>query len=140
MPRSPATAVCGGFTLVEMMVVCAVAGLLVATAWPSWRQQAMRAARADGTQALGRIEAAQARYQSQHGMYAGDLGVLIGAGPATSEQGRYTMALQTLGADGYLASAQPAGAQAADIECAPLTLEVRMGFATRGPSARCWNR
>ena len=48
-----------GYTLMELMVTVAIAGILTAVAVPSYRQYAMRAKRADATTALLRLAAQQ---------------------------------------------------------------------------------
>jgi type IV pilus assembly protein PilE len=128
-----------GFTLVELLVACVIVGLLAAAAVPSMRSDALRAARADGVQALTRVQAAQERYRSAHGLYAMDLGALGGVA-LVSEQGRYMLRMDSSGPDAYTATAQARGAQARDTPCPALTLEVRQGFARPGPQAQCWNR
>ena len=131
-----------GFTLLELAVVCAVCCLLAALAWPSWRQQLLQAGRADAVQALMRLQSAQAQYHALHGLYAPELSALRGAAQTRSDQGRYSLALEASDAEGWRASATvvPGSAQAADQACLHLTLEVRQGFASVGPTARCWNR
>lgn len=127
-----------GFTLVELLVVLALATLLAATAVPAWQQQSLRAARTDAVAALLRVQAQQERHRQQIGWYASSLSAL-GSAP-TSTQGRYRLEVRPRHADAYVAIAEALGPQAGDRECATLTLEVAHGFARPGPSARCWNR
>jgi len=129
-----------GFTLVEVAVVCAIAGLLFSLAWPSYRDKLLRAGRADGVQALQMLQVAQAKHHALHGLYASDLRALAGVPQPLSAQGRYTVALDAVDAEGWRGSATPAvtGAQGPDAECPRLTVRVRMGFASLGPSQRCW--
>lgn len=131
-----------GFTLVEVAVTCAIAGLLLALAWPSLRPAQLHSGRADAVHALLRLEHAQARHHALHGLYAADLQALGGAAATVSPQGHYAIALDAAGGDSWRAHAQArAGSpQAADRDCATLSIEVRRGFATLGPSPRCWNR
>jgi type IV pilus assembly protein PilE len=138
LPGEPAR----GVTLVELAVVCLMACILAAVVWPSWRQHVLRAGRLDAVEALTRLEQAQARHRMLHGLYASDLAALQGVPQPLSTQGRYRLALDATDAEGYRASATAlaAGPQAADADCLQLTVEVRQGFASVGPSARCWNR
>ncbi|MBL8307354.1 MAG: prepilin-type N-terminal cleavage/methylation domain-containing protein [Rubrivivax sp.] len=128
-----------GFTLVELMVACVIVVLLAATAVPSMRGDALRAARSDGVQALTRLQAAQERYRTAHGLYAVDLGTLGGVA-LVSEQGRYALHVENTGPESYTATALARGAQARDTACLALTLEVHQGFARPGPNPQCWNR
>jgi type IV pilus assembly protein PilE len=60
----------GGFTLVELMVVLAVAGMLAAMAYPGYRQYVVRAKRTEGQMALHALMQQQERYFTQHNRYA----------------------------------------------------------------------
>ncbi len=128
-----------GFTLVEMLVALALFALLVGLALPTLRGQDLRAARLDAVDALGRLQAAQERHRSAHGLYTADLAALAGTG-AVSGQGRYAISLALVGPEGYDATANALGPQARDTGCTTLTLRVRQGFAETGPSAACWLR
>ena len=129
-----------GFTLIELMMVCALAGILVTVSWPSLRPALARSGRADAVHALTQVQQAQARHHALHGLYAHDLRALGAAAAGASPQGLYSVALDSASGDGYVASAsaRPGSTQAFDTACARLTVEVRRGFATLGPSARCW--
>ncbi|MBL8288093.1 MAG: prepilin-type N-terminal cleavage/methylation domain-containing protein [Rubrivivax sp.] len=128
-----------GFTLVEVLVVCAVGVLLATIAWPSYRGQLQRAARAEAIEALQRLQLAQERHREAFGVYATEL-KSVGFAPAT-HGGRYVLALVPEGVESYraLAVARADGPQAGDA-CPELSVEVRQGFATLGPDGRCWNR
>ena len=126
-----------GFTLVELMVVLALAGLLLATAWPSYRAQTLRAARADAVDALTRLQLAQEKFRAANGLYSSNLAQL---GGERSRQGHYAVSVSASGPESYVARASALGAQADDLRCAVLTLEVDQGFRRIGPSPQCWNR
>lgn len=129
-----------GFTLVEVLTGCTIAGALVAVAVPAWQGSLVKSRRADAVAALGRLQAAQERHRAAHGLYATDFAALRLA--AQSEQSLYTLSIEATGADAYRASAvaRADAAQAADAECPRLVLDVSAGFAQTGPSARCWRR
>lgn len=127
-----------GLTLIEVLVVLVLVALLAGAALPSYQGQVRRAARADAVEALTRLQSAQERHRNIHGWYAPRLAAL--GTSSVSTQGRYDISLVPLGAERYQARAEARGAQAADGECAVLTLDVDHGFARPGPDARCWNR
>lgn len=131
-----------GFTLVEITVVLAVAGLLAATSWPSLQSQLTRARRADATAALQRLEIAQARHHAHHGLYTDDPRALGAAAGPRSPEGLYTIALAVGPGETYPAGARATadGPQARDSDCAEITLRVERGFAQRGPTSACWTR
>lgn len=129
----------GGFTLIEVLTVCALTGVLVTVAWPSWQTHLLRAARIDGVDALTRVQAAQESYRGLHGLYTSELPALRGTA-AISPQGRYAIELASTGPDSYRAVARARGPQVADSDCSELSLDVTRGFASNGPNVRCWNR
>jgi type IV pilus assembly protein PilE len=128
-----------GFTLIEVLIVCAIVGVLAAVALPSLRGHDHRAGRLDGVEALTRVQQAQEQYRSAHGLYAGQLSALIGTSPR-SPQGRYEISLDLNGGEAYLATARALGPQAEDPGCSALTLQVKQGFAQVGPHPGCWLR
>jgi type IV pilus assembly protein PilE len=136
--RCPAS----GFTLVELCVVLAVAGILATIAWPSLQSQLQRSRRADAVAALLRLQLAQENYRSHHGLYASQLGVLVGAAAPRSSEGLYDIELLDAGGDRYeaRATARAGSVVAADTGCTVLRLQVRDGLADFAPSTRCWNR
>jgi type IV pilus assembly protein PilE len=129
-----------GFTLVEMAVVVGAAATLFALGWPSLQDHLARARRADATLALERIQFAQERHHAVHGLYADGLQAL--GSQALSSEGLYLVSLETGPGDRYVAVARARtdGPQARDAECAAISLSVQQGFATLGPTRRCWNR
>lgn len=130
-----------GFTLVELCIVLAAAGVLAALAWPSYRAQWQRGQRTDAVAALLRVQLAQESHRAHHGLYAAQLGALQGAAGPRSAEGRYDIALHG-GGLGYeaVATARDPGLAAGSGECAVLRLQVHEGTAEYAPSARCWNR
>ncbi len=128
-----------GFTLIEVVMVCAVVAVLAAVAWPSFRGHDFRAGRLDAVDALTRVQQAQEQYRNAHGLYAAELTALLGTS-ARSSQGRYAINVALQGPEAYLASATALGAQAQDPGCAVITVLVKAGFAQVGPHAGCWQR
>ena len=129
-----------GFTLVEVVVACAVAAVLAAVALPTYRGTVMKSRRADAVAALSRLQAAEERYRASHGFYGADLGAL-GVG-ARSAEGLYSIEVALTGAEAYRAQALAVAgtSQAADGDCTRIVVDVEIGFARRGPTERCWNR
>lgn len=129
-----------GFTLIEMLVVLAVAAVLAAVAYPSYQSQVAKGRRADGKQALVELAQKLERFYTERGTYAG---AALGAGGLYAEVsagGYYTLAIATQSADGFTISATPKGAQAGDA-CGALGYN-QLGDRTRGGSGQtleqCW--
>ncbi len=126
-----------GFTLIECLMVLVILAIVAGLALPGLRGSERRVARLDAVQALTRMQGEQENYRAQNGLYSADLAALRGVQPI-SPQGRYTLSLSANGPEGYRAVAQAAGDQQADRDCAAITLDVSLGFATRGPTPACW--
>ena len=128
-----------GVTLIECLVVCAVAVLLAGAALPSLLGTKLRSGRLDAVAALTRVQTAQEQHHSLQGLYAAELQALGGIS-AQSPQGLYTLTLALTGPESYRATATPRGQQAQDRPCPSLTLDVNMGFPSEGPESGCWQR
>jgi type IV pilus assembly protein PilE len=131
-----------GFSLVELCVVLALAGVLAAIAWPSMQAQLQRSRRADAVVALMRVQLAQESYRANNGLYAAQLHGLRGASSSRSGEGWYDIELLADGPQGYevRATARAGTMMARDTACAVLRLQVREGLAAFSPAMHCWNR
>lgn len=108
-----------GFTLIEMLVTIAVAGVLSSVALPSFEGQMQRARRADALVSMVQVQAAQERFRSNGASY----GSLAAIGVAArSAAGHYTLQMASFDADGFAVSVTANGVQARDTACACMTL------------------
>lgn len=127
------------FTLVELMVTVAIAGILAAIAIPSYQGSVMKSRRADAQGALAGLANAMERHFTQANTYC-DSGGADGANscgaagtndtgspsiyPAQSPasgSAAYNLTISAVTATTYTLSATPTGAQAND-KCGTLTL------------------
>jgi type IV pilus assembly protein PilE len=131
-----------GFTLIELMIVVAIAGILAAVAYPSFMDQVRKARRSDAIDVVSRVQQAQERWRADNPAYAtlAALGIA-----AASPSGYYTIA-STPGANAaavnsytVTATAVAGKSQANDAGCATLTLTVAGGTPSYTP-ATCWKR
>ena len=144
-----------GFTVIELLIVVAIAALLASVALPAYQQQVRKMRRADAFAALVQIQQAQERRRSQQPTYTATLGSGGLGLTHRSSAGHYGLSISTpegLEATDHLALAEATGPQAADADCRVLalvtqggTLQQRSGAnATLGNDAaadrRCWNR
>lgn len=119
-----------GFTLVELVIVVAVAAILAALAWPSLRDAVYKSRRADAMAALGEIAQSQERWRANNPLYQSVLADLPGA-RAVSHDGHYDLSLVdgSVSATAYIAraTARSQSPQASDSRCQVLQLAVAGG-------------
>jgi type IV pilus assembly protein PilE len=117
-----------GFSLIELLVAMAIAGLLAAIALPGYSKMMMRAQRQDARLALLRLQHQQEIIFANHLSYLRpvDRSAPEAAPPGRSEQGYYLLELR-MAANGMsytaLAHADPARRQAGDLHCAWLSID-----------------
>lgn len=125
------------FSLLELLVVMAIAGILVTIAWPSYKDTVQKSRRTDARVAL--LDAAQRleRCRTQHEAYDHpDCAV-----PAASPEGHYRITEpEPRSALTFVLRATPTGTQAGDApHCAWLELDHRGQRGAVGKAAAaCW--
>ena len=127
-----------GFTLIEQMIVVAILAIIVAIGYPTYRDQVMKARRADGKAFLLEIADRQERHYSDQSSYTTDI-TDLGFDDATAPDGYYTAAITddptgdlTLS---YTITVTPLGSQQKD-KCTSFTVNSQ-GTRTANP-ADCW--
>ena len=140
-----------GFSMVELLIALAIAGLLAMVAYPSYQNSAMRTRRADGIAGALGVQVAQEKFRASCPFYAQSIGTTntcgANAGASTvqaassSPEGYYTNSIAASSASGnsYTISADPTGIQADDTDCDPMTIT----FNASNPNglkapAGCW--
>jgi type IV pilus assembly protein PilE len=129
-----------GFTLVELMIAVAVAGLLAAVAIPSYRSQVAKGRRADGKQALLELAQKMERFYTERGTYVGATLGNAGIFPSVSTGGYYTLTIATQTVDGFTLTAAPTGNQSGD-DCGTYGYNQIGDQSVSGGSmtaAQCW--
>lgn len=131
-----------GFTLIELMVIVVIVGILASVAYPSFRDQALRASRSDAKAALVDAASRQEQYFLDNKTYTSDVADLNLA--AETENGYYAVAIDAATAacpvtTCFTARATPLGRQADDTRCAALTLDSRGTKSATGTEPEsCW--
>ena len=121
-----------GFSLPEAMVALAIVAMLATLAYPSFSQALRKARRAEAWASLHQIQRAQARHRSLHPSYGTLAEIRWHAGP---EQRHYALRLTRHDDSGYTVLATAQNAQAADISCRHLQVDVQ-GLQVQQTSGR----
>lgn len=137
-----------GFTLIEMLIATAVAGVLSSIAYPSFTGTVQKVRRTDALVAMLQVQAAQERWRSSNVSYGSLAEIRQGA---VSPAKHYDIDLRATTETGYEVMATARGAQSRDIHCRTMKL-VMSGMNpsySSGPDAahanpadinrQCWN-
>lgn len=131
-----------GFTLLEMLIVVAIAGILASVAYPQYTEYVRRAARADAMVLLLDAANKQEQYYADNRSYTDDLS-LINV-PTTSENGYFTIAVEVpdSGTSFTITATAAAGAVAGDTACTTFTITDTGVKGSTGTSDTddCWER
>lgn len=105
-----------GFTLIEVMIVCAIVAILAAIALPSYLSSIQKSRRTDAKSALIGAAGQMERYFTERNTYAtATLGTSAGAVyPSASLNGYYTLSIASQTATTYTLNAVPALQQVGD--------------------------
>jgi len=118
-----------GFSLIELMVVVAIAAILAAIAVPTYQGFVQKSRRASAMNAISAVVQAQERWRSNRNAYANSLEDLALA--STTPDGYYRITLAGVGQPpgfvaGYIVNASTVSgtAQAKDLACATMSATV----------------
>lgn len=125
-----------GFTLLELVVVMAIAAILAAIAIPNYSEYVMRSHRSEAQSFISDVASRQSQFFLDRRSYAGTVAGLNMIPPA-EVAARYNVAIAVVAGPpaGFQVSATPIGAQATD-RCGVLTIDQANNRTAVGP--RCW--
>ena len=137
MAAIPKISASHGMTLVELIIVVAVVGILLATAVPGYRSYTLRVHRTEAIRMLLQASMCQERLIASSGKYDTSRCIPV------SQQQRYQLTYNIADANGrsYVATATPAGAQLND-PCGSLSLDQSGARGISAPNInieKCWN-
>lgn len=125
--------------MIELMIVLAIAGLLLAVALPSYNGMVMKGRRTDAADVVIGVLHAQERWRGLNSTYSNSLSAL--RQPSVSTGGYYQIALSATSGTGYTltATAVTGKGQDRDSGCSTLTVQVAAGVPGYTPAA-CWSK
>ena len=130
-----------GFSLVELMITLVILIIIASLAVPNYIKNMERMRRSEAMDSLLRIAAEQEKHFLQNNAYAAELADFDNDFPAASDNGYYTLALDTH-ASGYEAKATATGVQLKDETCREFVLDgsgARTAIDSKGdPTELCW--
>ena len=130
-----------GFSLIELMIVAAIGGILLAVAIPSYKTYVFKSHRADALSALAQDQTILERCYAQSFSYNGACSARP-AFPHNSTQGYYSINA-VIGAATFTLTATPIGTQVGDTTCASIRVDQanqKTAVDSSGTSQLvCWN-
>jgi type IV pilus assembly protein PilE len=118
-----------GFSLLEILITMAIAGIIAAWAIPNYRLMVLQSHRKDVQGEMMELAARQEQLVTLNGTFSN-------VAAASSENGRYMLQVTTPADRGYLVTATATGDQLNDSGCTNLSLD-RLG--NRSPQS-CWTK
>jgi type IV pilus assembly protein PilE len=128
----------GGVTLLELMIVVVIIGILVAIAYPNYREFAARAKRNEARALLLEIATNQERFYLQNNRY-GDMGDLGYDDPTITDTESYSVTIAGNDASNYTATATYRLGGAEALKCNEFSIDGR-GVKDSDPDGNCWTR
>ncbi len=122
-----------GFTLIELMIVVAIIGILIAIAYPSYQDHIKSGHRGEAKADLAELAQFMERYYTENNRY--DSATLPFAQSPRSGAALYALT-QTASGDLYTLTATPTG-KMSDDRCGALTLD-QAGVKGAALTSGCW--
>ena len=128
-----------GFTLIEVLVVAILVGVIAAIALPAYQEQVREGRRTEARAMLLDVMNREHRFFADNSAYTTSITASLNFNPAQSENGHYALTATLIAATGQVTlTATPQGGQAADTDCATLSLSTTGARGSTGGGSKCW--
>jgi type IV pilus assembly protein PilE len=124
-----------GFTLIELMIVVAIIGILVAIAYPSYQEHIKAGHRSEAESDLSELAQFMERYYTENNKYDG-VTMPFTQSPRPPATKLYTISVTASG-DTYTITASPTGTMSGD-RCNSLTIDQTGNKGTSPAATGCW--
>ncbi len=132
-----------GFTLIEIIVTLAIAGILTSFAYPAYTDSVRNSRRTDAITTLVELQMLQEKHRSTNISYATDLttfGYTVVSGKSPTASGYYELALSGVSGAGFTITATPLGDQTNDTACASFLVTQNGPDVSTAAKRSCWNQ
>lgn len=126
-----------GVTLLELLIVVTILGVLIAFAYPNYRDFTARAERTEAKAKLLEIATLQERFYLSENRY-GTLPELGYSDPLLTESGRYTLTITANDAVNFTATAAYNHSGGELGRCTTISLDGRGNKTSTGSVGNCW--
>ena len=133
-----------GFTIIELMLVVAVAGVLALVAYPTFIESLRKGRRAEAVAALAQVQQSQERWRANNASYADNAKLTVdlpdGLGlDASTSSGLYALTIDAANAGGYTATATAVAgkSQSHDTKCTVMRVRLDRANIQYGGCAAC---
>jgi type IV pilus assembly protein PilE len=129
-----------GFTLLEMVIACAIIAILASIAYPSYTNSVQKSRRSEATASLLGIASQMERWSTEKSTYTTATLGTGGVYANQSENSYYNLSLSNLTSTTYTIQASPAAIQASD-PCGSFTYDQSGNKNVSGgtwTNAQCW--
>ena len=132
-----------GFTLIELMITVVILGIIVAIAYPAYTDHIRKTRRSDAHIALSTVANAQERFYQDCNRYTTTIVSATGCNglafnTSASKDGYYNLSIPLANTASYRTTATATGIQAADTQCATLSLSSTGAKTATGGGSKCW--
>jgi len=132
-----------GFTLIEIIVTLAIAGIIASLAYPAYTGSVRKSRRTDAITSLVELQMLQEKHRSTNISYAADLspfGYTLVSSEYHTPSKHYKLVLSSVSGTGFTITATPLGDQMRDTSCSSFVVTQNGPDVGTAAQRSCWNQ